>query len=199
MAWLARMSAASNTVMVWPVDEARAAVRSASTTTGSSSVDSARAAPVTKIETRTEARPPAIRVCLCIGTFSRTNQSDGPGGGPAFRSCVPHICENEAQRARRNLGRLMVVNREIPLRSAHPGRTKDDSDRQVSWLVGLGLVMSPSQTAFEGRPVAVRHRGSPLTVAGAARASHPSSLFILIRGTYRTTELGVCASRVNLG
>ncbi len=41
---------------------------------------------------------------------------------------------------------------DLPVRAAHPGRTKDDDDRQVSWLAGF----HPLRIAFpDFHPVAL--------------------------------------------
>ena len=65
--------------------------------------------------------------------------------------------------------------REFPFARHTPSETKDDGVRQVSWLVGHNFGAPPSQI----RKIQWLWRtSSPHTVAGAARASHPSSLFI---------------------
>ncbi len=67
-----------------------------------------------------------------------------------------------------------VVKRNSPFERPFPGPSKDDCGRQVSWLAGQHRCASPSRNTLPkilgaGTPVAVM-RGSPLTVAGAARA-----------------------------
>jgi len=50
----------------------------------------------------------------------------------------------------------------------------DDGGKQVSWLVAWSPPRHLPGPAMAAGPV-VSTRGAPLTVAGAARASHPSS------------------------
>ena len=63
-----------------------------------------------------------------------------------------------------------------PVRPAHPVRTKDDSERQVSWLAGHRLFVPPSQDRDD--PNGVMARGYPLTVAGAAGVLNPVPILI---------------------
>ena len=85
--------------------------------------------------------------------------------------------------ARSVAGKAMAVVRAgNPVRPAHPVRSKNDCGRQVSWLTGRC-----ASAAFSGDtpPMAAWPVHSPLTVAGAARALHPTSLLIPKRGTCR--------------
>src|SRR5271166_3174512 len=57
-----------------------------------------------------------------------------------------------------------------------------DHGKQVSWLAALGsLHHLPGTSGFQWSSM----RGTPLTVAGAARALNPSSHSIPVRGTCR--------------
>src|SRR6185503_13120737 len=58
------------------------------------------------------------------------------------RASSRRLTTRSAATVRRPGARLTnAVTRGKPVRAAHPGRTKDDGDRQVSWLAGLGRAL----------------------------------------------------------
>ena len=85
-----------------------------------------------------------------------------------------------------------------PVRSAHPVRAKDDSERQVSWLAGHRRFVPPSQNRND--PNGMMARGYPLTVAGAAGVFNPVPVLIPGQGEpvahFRIVRMLHCVNQI---
>src|SRR5690606_23067673 len=87
---------------------------------------------------------------------------------PGLHMTTPHRTARRPDERKRPLTRLVYDCRHTSCldRPAHPDRTENDGDRQVSWLADQGRCASPSQQSFRpwpsGPPVAYDARASRL-------------------------------------